>query len=100
MRCSCLHYKYLSIDYVAPPPRPARDRSAAPTDRRKRWGHQFDFKREQLLEKIADLNASAVDVLGLGARADAVSAEPALVAAGTGLRPRPTSPLRRRRNRG
>jgi Glycosyl transferase family 2 len=70
-----LHYKYLSIDYVAPR-HALLATGLGPTDRRKRWGHQFDFDREQLLRKIADLNASAMDVPGLGPRADAVSMSP------------------------
>jgi len=67
-----LHYKYLSIDYVAPR-HALLATGLGPTDRQKRWGYQFDFGREQLLGKIAQLNAAAVDVLALGPRADAAS---------------------------
>ena len=70
-----LHYKYLGIDYVAPR-HALLATGLGPTDRANQWGHQFDFRREQLLEKIARLNASAVDVLNLGPHADAVSAGP------------------------
>jgi len=70
-----LHYKYLGIDYVAPR-HALLATGLGPTDRANQWGYQFDLRREQLLEKIARLDAAAVDVLALGMRADAESAGP------------------------
>ncbi len=94
-----LHYKYVGIDYVARR-HELLAKGLGPTDRQNQWAHQFDFTRAQLLEKIAGLNAAAVDVLALGPRADAVSSGRRWWRPLRTLRQRLTSRLRRLTNRG
>ena len=89
-----LHYKYLSIDYVAPR-HALLATGLGKIDRKNEWGHQFLFDRDQLVDKIASVNAAAVNVLDPEATSDRPAAG--------GDRPRrhhPTNRARRRRNEG
>jgi len=70
-----LHYKYISIDYIAPR-HALLATGLGKVDRQRRWGHQFDFDREQLLTKIATINESAVNVRDPGQPIDTVSGGP------------------------
>lgn len=59
-----LHYKYIGFDYVQR--RHALLSSGlGATDRKHKWGFQFDFASSELSDKIAELEKRAVDVARL-----------------------------------
>ena len=66
-RLLLFHYKFMGLDYVLRRYASLRSRLGA-TDKRNRWGYQYNFEREVLENEFAELRRTAVDVTSAQAR--------------------------------
>ena len=56
-----LHYKYIGVEYVRPR-HALLATGLRDGDRRRGWGHQFNYTGEQLARKMSALLANAIDI--------------------------------------
>jgi Glycosyl transferase family 2 len=59
-----LHYKYIGFEYVRPRYSLLKT-GLGVTDRKNRWGYQFDYDDSEISHKIAELEKHAIDIASL-----------------------------------